>query len=1251
MADKWLKYILMFSGMLFPLLLFGQLTVNKGSDINMTPEQFISTYLLGTGINIIPGTAKFNGSTAVIKTHSTNEANQIGNFTTTGTAQDKLNLSGGIILSSGNVANAVTGNCLPLENCTPASTSTESGSDPDLNVLMNPATSKDKSILEFDFQPETDIVTFRYVFSSEEFDGYCGQYNDAFGFLISGPGCGTTPPNLFTNNAENIAFLPLSSNYVTINNICANTIMYSWCNVTTANCHHGSGPEFSYNRFTNVFVATKTVTPCAIYHMKIALGDAGDTQFDSGVFLEENSFSSNNITFNNTYTIPTLGENMIEGCSNAAVNFAIANPKTTDFVADYTLGGSATPDGPSVSDPDYGITPLPSGTPVPTSITIPAGETEANLMLYAYQDANDTEGDETVSFTVTNYTCSGSSSNTNTLIIKNNLSLGVQIDPLPAFCLGESVSLNASVAGGQPVYEYAWNDGSTENPHTVTPVLGNNTYSVNVTDGCSTTANDDILVVGNPPPFLTFPPLSAVCINSAGFTLNTASPAGGTYSGPGVTGGMFIPATAGAGVHTLTYTYSDANGCVNSINQNITVHTLPNVNLPVFQPLCVNSPPVMLSGGTPFGGSYSGPGVVSGLFSPSIAGEGTHTITYTYTDGNGCSNTANNTILVHGIPLVTLADFSGICINAPSIVLSGGLPAGGVFSGTGVSFGNFNPALAGTGSHPITYTVTDGNNCTNFTTKPIQVYELPVITFGNLPAVCVDHPPIVLSGALPPGGSYSGPGVISGLFNPGLAGAGSHVITYTYTDANGCVNSASGSILVNPLPTITLADFSEVCVNSAPVTLSGGIPTGGTYSGNGVSGGIFNPAIAGTGSHLITYSYTNGNGCNNFASKPILVNPLPLVDFSGPVVPEAVCQDYPSPSRYQVTDNPLTTYTWSLPLPYDNKGIVSPVTGFPNMADVSWTGTGSAQIKLQAVTNKGCMDSRTKDIQINAKPVVALSACFDLVTTTNAKPFLLKGGTPLGGGGKYYIDGTEVIGALLNPSTLSVTTHTVSYRYTDANTCISTDSKTLTVKTSNAGYNCFSNVFTDPRNEDPATNKYPTFQVTANGRTTCWMMKNLNWGGTIANSLQQTDNCMVERYCPPNDNTCSSYGSFFQWDELMQYGSTPGWSKGVCPPGWHVPTAIEWQDLIDANQGNSIAGGALKDLVIATGFKGLLNGMFYYGNAWAFTAADNPNASMFWTSSFNGDKPVARGINSTNPSVAWYESSKSSAFPVRCVKD
>jgi len=121
----------------------------------------------------------------------------------------------------------------------------------------------------------------------------------------------------------------------------------------------------------------------------------------------------------------------------------------------------------------------------------------------------------------------------------------------------------------------------------------------------------------------------------------------------------------------------------------------------------------------------------------------------------------------------------------------------------------------------------------------------------------------------------------------------------------------------------------------------------------------------------------------------------------------------------------------------------------------------------------------------------------------------------------------------------------------------------------------------------------------------------------------------------------------------MQYGSTPGWFKGVCPPGWHVPTSLEWQDLIDAVTGtipgDGIAGSNLKDPNPALGFRALLNGINYLNSNWAFTSG--VVATMFWTSTLNNGKPISRGLNTLNPSVSVYEGSRADAFPVRCVKD
>ncbi|MCX6266510.1 MAG: choice-of-anchor L domain-containing protein, partial [Bacteroidetes bacterium] len=162
-----------------------QFTVNQGSNITMTPLEFVQTYLVGTGVSV--SNATYNGSANplnIIRLPS-NTRDQIGNFTATGSALETLGLKGGIILSSGKVQDASSavfpGGLADYESF--------SGGDADLTLLAGGVTSKDKSVLEFDFVPVTDVITFRYVFSSEEFDQYCGnQYNDSFGFFIRGPG-------------------------------------------------------------------------------------------------------------------------------------------------------------------------------------------------------------------------------------------------------------------------------------------------------------------------------------------------------------------------------------------------------------------------------------------------------------------------------------------------------------------------------------------------------------------------------------------------------------------------------------------------------------------------------------------------------------------------------------------------------------------------------------------------------------------------------------------------------------------------------------------------------------------------------------------------------------------------------------------------------------------------------------------------------------------------------------------------------
>jgi hypothetical protein len=93
------------------------------------------------------------------------------------------------------------------------------------------------------------------------------------------------------------------------------------------------------------------------------------------------------------------------------------------------------------------------------------------------------------------------------------------------------------------------------------------------------------------------------------------------------------------------------------------------------------------------------------------------------------------------------------------------------------------------------------------------------------------------------------------------------------TAPNGMCSRRSDSVIINftPLPIVTLDSLSPINPNAQALTLTGGLPVGGTYAGTGVSNGVFNPAVAGLGLHNITYTFITPEGCNASATRKIEV--------------------------------------------------------------------------------------------------------------------------------------------------------------------------------------------------------------------------------------------------------------------------------------------------------------------------------------------------------------------------------------------
>lgn len=316
---------------------------------------------------------------------------------------------------------------------------------------------------------------------------------------------------------------------------------------------------------------------------------------------------------------------------------------------------------------------------------------------------------------------------------------------------------------------------------------------------------------------------------------------------------------------TITTTYyvrgEDGPGCVDEAtigcsSVTVTVNPLPTVSYTSPGDLCVDAgTQTGLSGGTPGGGVYSGPGVTDDgngstySFNPSAAGAGVHTFTYDYTDGNGCGNTANDSLEVFALPVISAGPDQALCNGDSTIVTGSG---GSSYSwDNGVVDGV--PFLPPLGMTMYTVTGTDVNGCSETDSLTLIVDSIPSVNGGADQVVC-DGEMITLSGSNAITYSWDN-GVTDGV--PFVQPVGSGIYIVVGTDGNGCSDSDSVEVTVNALPdtSVTQAGNTLTSTNNNAtyqwIDCTGGIIPGATSQS-------FQPAA--NGSYAIILSE---NGCSD----------------------------------------------------------------------------------------------------------------------------------------------------------------------------------------------------------------------------------------------------------------------------------------------------------------------------------------------------------------------------------------------------
>ncbi len=405
-----------------------------------------------------------------------------------------------------------------------------------------------------------------------------------------------------------------------------------------------------------------------------------------------------------------------------------------------------------------------------------------------------------------------------------------------------------------------------------------------------------------------------------------------------------------------------------------------------------------------------------------LSAQNTHAGNYYIVAENACgySQSSSFTLTVNSLPTVSIGGLlNNYCYTSPIDTVTYS-PIGGTLTGNNLNGDIFTP-YGLVGDHIISYTYTDINGCTNIASHTAHIYNpTPINISGYSSYYCLHASNDTLQAS--PASGWFGGAISDSIFSPNTLGEGDFDVSYYFIDGNGCLNADTVTLTVLEEVTFTYPNLITKFCENEPTYFIEVYPPNGIFTGTGIeNSNFFNPALAGSGNHITTYTFVDPYGCSAIDEQLMTVVPVTAATIIG--LPTQIC------NNAEIIDLTGTPTTGDFVGNGVSGATFNPITLSP----------GNTTITYYSIDSNGCKD--TTEATINILQV-------DEVFFTGLTPFYCQNElpdtlVPDPTGGTF--SGTGMNGNIFYPLNAGEGNHEITYTFNNANGCVSDASVTVTV--------------------------------------------------------------------------------------------------------------------------------------------------------------------------------------------------------------